>query len=141
MAALAATIGVGVGIGVAIGIVIRNHDEPMNLRIEINSEPIAIPTAIPNPTLGVAANRPAMRSLFPTRETVGLGRLLILYGFLMRPEGPSLNRSGLQAGIRMAENRAPKARHLMMRFRLECRAFSAHAIEISNPGLRAGAIT
>ena len=52
-------LGVGVGIGVAIGIGMRNSVEPMNLRIEINSEPIAIPTPIPTPR--VASIRPAVR--------------------------------------------------------------------------------
>ena len=58
----------------------------------------------------------------------------------MRPVGPPVNRPGRQAGIRLLMTMSAKGAALYDAISFECRAFSAHSIEIVNPGLAAGAI-
>ena len=58
----------------------------------------------------------------------------------MRPEGPPLNRPGRQAGIGLLVTMSTEGAALDNAISFECRAFSAHSIEIANPGLAAGAI-
>ncbi len=58
----------------------------------------------------------------------------------MRPEGPPVNRPGRQAGIRLLVTMSAEGEALYDAISFECRAFSAHSIEIANPGLAAEAI-